>query len=202
MTRDELARITIAVLARHEARKAIKHYLQSKGVKLSYVSMREINAQAKLLLANPEIIAEARAKAEALGYVADQGPPTNHSKGTAEPQSLTEIPIPAAEKSTSVSGLADGELGPMREEETEVCNFNFDGVLEPPHNYVWQDVMRHSNACEMLARQAALKEAGPDWPTYFTMHRERLMKEAAQLIARSWVLERWRLRSDGGQTAA
>ena len=81
----------------------------------------------------------------------------------------------------------------MREEETEVCNFNFDNVLEPRHNYTRQDMMRHSNACEMLARQAALKEAGPDWPTYFTMHRERLMNEASQLIARSWVLERWRL---------
>ena len=81
----------------------------------------------------------------------------------------------------------------MREEETEVFNFNFDGVLEPPHNHTRQDMMRHSNACELLARQAALKIAGPDWPTYFTMHRERLMNEASQLIARSWVLERWRL---------
>jgi len=53
-------------------------------------------------------------------------------------------------------------MGPMREEETEVFNFNFDGVLEPPHNHTRQDMMRHSNACEMLARQAALKIAGPD----------------------------------------
>ena len=68
MTQGEMARIAIAVLARHEARKAIKHHLQSKGVMLSYVSMREINAQAKLLLASPEIIAEARAKAAKLGY--------------------------------------------------------------------------------------------------------------------------------------
>ena len=68
MTHDELARIAVAVLARHEARKAIKHHLQSRGVKLSYVSMREINAHAKLLLAHPEIIAEAKAKAAKLGY--------------------------------------------------------------------------------------------------------------------------------------
>jgi hypothetical protein len=81
----------------------------------------------------------------------------------------------------------------MREDENEVCNLSFDGVLEPPRSYTWQDMMRHSNACEMLARQVALREAGPDWPTYFTMHRERLMNEASQLIARSWVLERWRL---------
>ena len=44
--------------------------------------------------------------------------------------------------------------------EDEVSNFNFDGVLEPPQNYAWKDVVRHSNACEMLARQAAVKEAG------------------------------------------
>jgi len=98
--------------------------------------------------------------------------------------------------------LQTGEMGPMREDETGTCTLTFDDVLKPPHNYVWRDVMRHSNACEMLARQAALKVGGPDWPTYFSMHRERLMNEAAQLIARSWVLERWRLRSDGGQTAA
>ena len=78
----------------------------------------------------------------------------------------------------------------MREEET----FTFEGVLEPPHNYTWQDVMRYSNACEMLARQAALKQAGPDWPTYFAKHRERLMNEASDLIARSRGLARWRFR--------
>src|SRR6516162_5563640 len=195
MTQGEMAGIAVRVLADHAARKMVRERLRQQGVKLSYVPAREIAAQAKLLATHPEIIAEARAKAEALGYVADQGRPTHsHSKGTAGPQSLTEIRLPAAEKSTSVSGLADGELGPMREEETEVCNFNFDGVLEPPHNYVWQDVMRHSNACEMLARQVALREAGPDWPTYFAQHRERLMNEASDLIARSRGLARWRFR--------
>jgi len=83
----------------------------------------------------------------------------------------------------------------MREDETETCTLTFDDVLKPPHNYVWQDVMRHSNACEMLARQVALREAGSDWPTYFAQNRERLMNEASQLIARSLVLERWRLSS-------
>src|SRR6516164_108786 len=39
--------------------------------------------------------------------------------------------------------------------EDEVSNFNFDGVLEPPQNYAWKDVVRHSNACEMLARRLA-----------------------------------------------
>jgi hypothetical protein len=82
----------------------------------------------------------------------------------------------------------------MHEEENETCTLTFDGVQEPPHSYTWQDVMRHSNACEMLARQAALKEAGPDWPTYFAKHRERLMNEASDLIARSPGLARWRFR--------
>jgi hypothetical protein len=194
MTHDDMSQIAVRVLAEHCARKTIKEQLRKQGVKLSYVPPREINAQAKLLLAHPEIIAEARAKAQALGYVADQAPTHNHSKGTAEPQSLTEIRLPAAEKSTSVSGLADGEMGPMREDESEVCNFNFDSVLEPRHNYTRQDMMRHSNACEMFARQEALKLAGPDWPTYFAIHRERLMNEAAQLIARTPGLARWRFR--------
>jgi hypothetical protein len=204
MTRDELAQIAVRVVAEQTARKAVRENLRRQGVKISYVTARDIIAQARAWLAtHPEMIAEARAKAAELGYVADQGRPTHsHSKGAAQPQSLTEIHLPAAEKSTSVSGLADGEMGPMREDENEVCNFNFDGVLKPPRSATWRDVMRHSNACEMLARQAALKQAGPDWPTYFAMHRERLMNEASQLIARSWVLERWRLRSDGGQTAA
>jgi hypothetical protein len=57
---------------------------------------------------------------------------SRHSKGIAEPQSLNEIRLPAAEKSTSVSGLADGEMGPMQEEENELCTLTFDGVLEPP----------------------------------------------------------------------
>jgi len=52
------------------------------GVKrtlLSYVSAKEIIAQARTWLReHPEIIAEARAKAAALGYGADQGPPTHN----------------------------------------------------------------------------------------------------------------------------
>jgi hypothetical protein len=68
MTHDEMARIAVRVLAEHCARKTIRERLRREGVKLSYVPMREINAQAKLLLANPEIIAEAKAKAAKLGY--------------------------------------------------------------------------------------------------------------------------------------
>jgi hypothetical protein len=96
MTRDEMARIAIRVLAEQTARKTIKQHLRQRGVKLSYVPVREIIAQAKAwLAAHPEMIAEARAKAASLGYVADLGRPTHrHSKGTAEPQSLTEIRLP------------------------------------------------------------------------------------------------------------
>jgi hypothetical protein len=38
MTRDELARIAIRVLAEQTARKRIKEQLRQRGVKLSYVS--------------------------------------------------------------------------------------------------------------------------------------------------------------------
>jgi len=68
MTHDEMARMAVRVLAQHSARKAVKDHLRSRGVKLSYVPLREINAQAKLLAQYPEIIAEARAKAAELGY--------------------------------------------------------------------------------------------------------------------------------------
>jgi hypothetical protein len=66
MTHDEAVR----VVAQHCARKMVKEQLRAQGVKLSYVPVREIIARAKLLLTHPEIIAEARAKAEALGYAA------------------------------------------------------------------------------------------------------------------------------------
>jgi Trm5-related predicted tRNA methylase len=72
MTRDELARIAIRVLAEQTARKRIKEQLRQRGVKLSYVSAKDIIAQAKAwLAAHPEMIAEARAKAVSLGYGAD-----------------------------------------------------------------------------------------------------------------------------------
>ena len=87
----------------------------------------------------------------------------------------------------------------MREEETETCTLTFDGVLEPPRSYVWQDVLRHSFACEMLARQVALREAGPNHQAYLKKHRERLMNEASQLIEGTPGYARWRLRCDGEQ---
>jgi hypothetical protein len=58
-------------LAEQTARKRIKELLRQRGVKLCYVPVRKIIAQAKQLATHPEIIAEARVKEEALGY----GPP-------------------------------------------------------------------------------------------------------------------------------
>jgi len=132
MTHDELSGIAVRVLAQQCARKTIKEQLRAQGVKLSYVPMREIISQAKAWLReHPEMIAEARAKAASLGYIADQGPPTHsHSKGTAEPQIPTQIRLPLLRK--GACGIADRGDGTMHEE--EVCNFNFDDVLEPPAN--------------------------------------------------------------------
>jgi hypothetical protein len=46
MTRDEMARIAVRVLAQHEARKAVRDNLVRQGVRQT-VPLREINAQAK-----------------------------------------------------------------------------------------------------------------------------------------------------------
>ena len=53
-----MAQIAVRVLAQQCARKAVRDNLRQRGVKLSYVSAKEI-------------IAEARAKAASLGYGAD-----------------------------------------------------------------------------------------------------------------------------------
>ena len=69
MTRDEMAGIAVRVLTERMAKQEIKEQLRKQGVKLSYVPVREIIAQAKAYLReHPEIIAEARAKAAKLGY--------------------------------------------------------------------------------------------------------------------------------------
>jgi hypothetical protein len=52
-------------LARHEARKAVKHQLRAKGLKVTHIAPREINALANdYLAAHPVLIAEARARVE------------------------------------------------------------------------------------------------------------------------------------------
>jgi hypothetical protein len=69
MTQDEMARIAVRVVAEHSARKAVRDNLRQQGVKLSYVTARDIIAQARAWLAtHPETLLEARAKAAELGY--------------------------------------------------------------------------------------------------------------------------------------
>ena len=41
---------------------------------------------------------------------------------------------------------------------------------------------RYRYACAMLARQEALKIAGPDWQTYWEEHRGRLIADAQEIV--------------------
>jgi len=76
----------------------------------------------------------------------------------------------------------------------ELCTLNWGDVArrlyDSPH--IWRDALRYSVACTMLARQAAFKAAGPMANEYFAKNRSRLLAEAAELIARSPGLARWR----------
>ena len=83
----------------------------------------------------------------------------------------------------------------MREEDFELCTLTMNDMDKPtPNNpFVWLDVPRHRLAVNMLARQQALKEAGPTMAEeYLKKHRKRLTTEAAELIARSPNFARWR----------
>jgi hypothetical protein len=83
----------------------------------------------------------------------------------------------------------------MREDENEICVLTWQGVLEPQYRDAfdrWFRAQRYSRACEFVARQLALKAAGAMHQAYFKKHRARLMAEAAELIARSPELARWR----------
>ena len=52
---------------------------------------------------------------------------------------------------------------------------------------------RYRHAVAMIARQVALREAGPSWQDYFEEHRHRLLEDAAELIASRQVFARYRL---------
>ena len=57
--------LAVRVIAEQTARKTVRDNLRREGVKLTYVSAKEIISQARAwLLTHPEIIAEARAKAQ------------------------------------------------------------------------------------------------------------------------------------------
>jgi hypothetical protein len=63
---DELA---VRVIAEQTARNAVRDNLRAQGVKLSYVTAREIVAQARAWLAtHPQTLVAAREKAAELGY--------------------------------------------------------------------------------------------------------------------------------------
>jgi hypothetical protein len=103
----------------------------------------------------------------------------------------------------------------MREDENQICVLTWHGVLDPSRKampeeelsnlnwgdvarrlydnpQIWRDARRYGVACTTLARQAAFKAAGPRAPQYFAKNRNRLLAEAAELIARSPNFERWR----------
>jgi hypothetical protein len=62
---------------------------------------------------------------------------------------------------------------------------------------------RYRHACAMLARQAALREVGPNWAEYFEEHRHRLLEDAAKLIASRKAFARYRIVPDtAGRGAA
>ena len=51
----------------------------------------------------------------------------------------------------------------VREEDCELCTLTMNDMDKPTPNslYAWRDAQRHRLAITMLARQQALKEAGP-----------------------------------------
>ena len=85
----------------------------------------------------------------------------------------------------------------MREEETETCNFTFEGILERPHSYTWRDAVRHRNAVKLLARQLAFRETeeqatAREVAAHLKEHQARLIVEAEKLIATSSSFADWR----------
>jgi len=86
------------------------------------------------------------------------------------------------------------------DDQDEHCTLGWEDVNQPPSKnlFVWRDAVRHHNAQLLLARQAARRAVGPHAATteidaYLKKNRDRLMAEAAERIARSPELARWRL---------
>ena len=62
----------------------------------------------------------------------------------------------------------------VREEDCELCTLTMNDMDKPTPNslYAWRDAQRHRLAVTMLARQLALKEAGPTMvEEYLKKHR-------------------------------
>jgi hypothetical protein len=66
----------------------------------------------------------------------------------------------------------------MDEEESEICHLNFESAFEEP----WRQAQRNYRAKEFLARQLALKAAGPLHVQYLASNHKLLMSEAARII--------------------
>jgi hypothetical protein len=89
----------------------------------------------------------------------------------------------------------------MREDDQdERCTLRWEDVAQPPSQnlFVWRDAVRHHNAQLLLARQAARRAVGShaaatEIDAYLKKNRVRLMAEAAERIAKSPELARWRL---------
>ena len=108
---------------------------------------------------------------------------------------LLRYPYPCREVYLS-KWIAEWRGKAMYDEENEVCVLTWHGVLEPSSHRGAIDLLlraqRHHRACKLVARQLALKAAGAMHAHYLARHRKRLMAKAAELIARSPELARWR----------
>ena len=122
-------------------------------------------------------------------WVGFKGPTHSHSKGKAEPQSLTEIRLPLE------------ELGPMREDDIgELCTLRWDDVARTPtqNSFVWRDAVKHRHAVMTLARQLAFNETGEvtvdEIAAHLKEHQSRLLAEAEKMIQMRQGLARWRFK--------
>jgi hypothetical protein len=69
-----------------------------------------------------------------------------------------------------------------------------DDLAQEFHDLISQLPHRsYRHAVGMIARQVALKIAGPSWQEYFEAHRHRLLEDAAKVIATSPRFVRYRV---------
>jgi hypothetical protein len=68
----------------------------------------------------------------------------------------------------------------------------WEDAARPAPNSPDVDAERYHRACAMLARQLAFKKAGSMVGEYFDEYRLELIAEAAEIIAKSPGLARWR----------
>jgi hypothetical protein len=100
----------------------------------------------------------------------------------------------------SLTAAEKEEMGMRKDDDNELCTLRWENINRPPSDnlLVWRDAVRHHNALILLARQAARRAVGPQAAAiaidaYLKKNRARLMAEAAERIAQSPELARWRL---------